>query len=254
VKDRALWITWYDLPEERRDEYLHWLHAVYMPALLERGRFPYAAHYASLPPSRMPQTRKASSMRHTDDPSVPTGDRYILVVGAEDTSVFGEQPAEEWQARLSKADREKLGLRIGVRENVMVDAARVGGPEEAGYADGMKPAPCIQLGSFNCAWQHEQEVLAWYAQWRLKAMRTLPGCVRTRRLASVCGWAKHAVLYEFASLEARNRHFTHHEAEHPEMKAWSDRVVEKLVHAPGSANLALRTWPPAPAESAAGVA
>ena len=90
------------------------------------------------------------------------------------------------------------------------------------------------------------QVEAWYAQWRMAKMRTTPGCTRTRKLASVSGWAKHAVLYEFTSLEARNRHFIAHEDLDPEMKAWSDRIVQKLVHAPGSSTLACRLWSAAP--------
>lgn len=242
--DRALWITWYDLPSGGRDAYLTWAHETYIPALLERHDFLYAAHFASVPATAMPQTRKQGSMRHTQDQSVPTGDRYILIVGAEHGNVFGNPAPGALHAKLPDPMRKMLATRIGVRENIMVDAARVSGPEEKNYDSGMLLTPCIQIGSFNCPWEHEEEVLAWYTQWRMRAMETLPGIVRTRRLASVCGWAKHAILYEFVSLEARNQYFTHHEAAHPEMKAWSDRVVPNLVHAPGSANLANRIWPP----------
>lgn len=77
----------------------------------------------------------------------------------------------------------------------------------------------------------------------MPAMGRTPGCVRIRKLASVSGWAKHGVLYEFVSLEARNQHFIPHEDQHPEMKAWSDRVTKTLTHAPGSSSLAYRIWP-----------
>lgn len=243
MNDRALWITWYDLPIEEREAYLRWTHETYIPALIERSAYLYAAHYASLPPSEMPQTRKQGSMHQTDDKSVPTGDRYILIVGAQHGHVFGDPTPRALHAALAPSMREMLAKRAGVRENIMLEAARVSGPEEREYGGGMISAPCIQMGSFNCSWQHEEEVLAWYTQWRMRAMETLPGCIRTRRLCSLCGWAKHAILYEFTSIEARDQYFTHHEAEHPEMKAWSDRVVKQLLHAPGSANLARRIWP-----------
>jgi hypothetical protein len=245
MNDRALWITWYDLPESGRDEYLAWAHGTYIPALLERKGFLYAAHYASVPAAEMPTTRKPGALRHTQDAAVPTGDRYILFFGAEHANVFGDPSPTDLHASLPEAMRTMLAKRIGVRENVMVEAARVSGPEEKRDESGMKLTPCIQIGSFTCAWEHEEEVLAWYTQWRMRAMESLPGVVRTRRLASVCGWAKHAILYEFVSLAARNQYFTQHEAKHPEMKAWSDRVVPHLVHAPKSANLANRIWPPA---------
>ena len=127
--------------------------------------------------------------------------------------------------------------------NIMTEFQRVEGPAAKDYMDGMLLAPCIQLGTYNCPWQHEEEMLAWYTQWRMPAMIKLPGCVRTRRLASLVGWAKHAVLYEFVSLEARNQYYTKHEDMHPEMKAWSNRLVPRLIHAPGSSYLACRIWP-----------
>lgn len=243
MMDRALWITWYDLPSAGRDEYLAWAHEKYLPALLEDRRFLHAAHFASVPPEAMPQTRKAGSMHHTDDKAVPTGDRYILIVAAEDATAFGDPVPSALHALLPEDMRRMLAKRVGVRENILVEASRVSGPEEKNYAHGMHFAPCIQMGSFAAPWEHEEEVHAWYTQWRMRAMERLPGCIRTRRLASVSGWAKHAILYEFTSLDARNQYFTHHEADRPDMKAWSDRVVPHLVHAPGSANLCNRIWP-----------
>jgi len=47
--DQALRITWYDLPDDRRDAYLSWLHDVHMPRLTQRAGVLWAAHYASEP-------------------------------------------------------------------------------------------------------------------------------------------------------------------------------------------------------------
>jgi hypothetical protein len=68
--------------------------------------------------------------------------------------------------------------------------------------------------------------------------------VRVRKLVSVAGWAKHACFYEFTSLQDRENHFVHYERPRPDMVEWSTRVVRDTVHAPGSANVALRIWPP----------
>lgn len=243
MTDRALWITWYDLPDEGREAWLEWAHSQYVPALLNQPGFLYVAHYVSVPAGEMSHTRKKGALRHTHETDVPSGDRFILIVGAEHANVFGDPAPGALHAALPAAMREMLAKRLGVRENVMIEAARVCGPGEKIYGDGMKLAPCIQIGSFNCPWEHEEEVLAWYTQWRMRAMETLPGVIRTRRLASISGWAKHAILYEFVSREARDRYFAHHEDERPDMKAWSDKVVPYLIHAPGSANLAMRIWP-----------
>lgn len=236
--DRGLWISWYDLPEAAREDYLAWLHGSYIPRVLERPGVLHAAHYeTTISRSKMSTMRGAKGALHaTPDASVPTGSRYILIFGAEDTNVFGHAPPA------TADDRKSLAMRIGERVNVMAEAARVDGPQAATYEGGMALPPCIQLGSFNCQSAAEADMLAWYAQCRMPAMTRLPGCIRTRKLASVAGWAKHAILYEFVSLEARNRHFVQHETD-PKMIEWGDRVVRTLTHAPGSANLAERLWP-----------
>lgn len=43
MTDRALWITWYDLPAEGRDAYLKWAHETYIPAPIDRI-VPYLVH------------------------------------------------------------------------------------------------------------------------------------------------------------------------------------------------------------------
>ena len=74
-------------------------------------------------------------------------------------------------------------------------------------------------------------------------MRNLPGCVAVRKLVSVSGWSKHAIFYEWTSVAMRNKIFVDHEKINPKMEEWTDKVVRKLVHAPGSPNLAERIWP-----------
>ena len=245
MMDRGLWVTWYNLPDDGRDAYLYWLRELYIPGMLQRPGILWAAHYASIDRGKLRPMLKESAYRRTQDAVVPAGDRYILLFGAEDAHVFGAPTLSALHAGLPDADRTMLAMRIGERVNIMAEAARVEGPEAKGRESDMALGPCIQLGSFQCAWQDEEEMLAWYAQGRMLAMRTLPGCIRTRRLASVSGWAKHAILYEFTSLEARNEHFPTHEDDNPATKAWTERVVSTLLHAPGSSNVALRLWPPA---------
>ncbi len=81
----GLWVTWYDLPEEGRDAYLSWLHGKYLPELLKRPGYTWAAHYATTGgPENSP-----NRLQHTNDPSVPTGFRYILLISAKDAAVFG---------------------------------------------------------------------------------------------------------------------------------------------------------------------
>jgi hypothetical protein len=243
--DRALWITWYDLPEKGCDAYFAWLHEKYLPQLLARPGYLGAAHYASVEKKARPHSARESGLVRTNDPALPSGYRYILIVAADDASAFGNFVPSALHAGLADEDRKMLAMRGGERVNIAVESARVDGPAAKDYKDGMALAPCIQLGAFNCEPQAEEEMLAWYTQWRMPRMRVTSGCVRMRRLASMLGWARHMVLYEFTSLADRNEHFVKHEDRDPDMKAWSDRMVRHLVHAPGSSTLACRIWPTA---------
>ena len=238
----GFWITWYNLPEKGRAEYLSWLHGTYIPKVLARPGVLSAAHYAS--EASVPISGEQGRLGHTNDTKVPAGDRYILVFDGRNPYVFANPMPARFHAGLPERDRTMLAMRIGERSNVMTVEGAVWGPE-AKAGDDPALSPCIQLGSFNSgAYDQEDELADWYATWRLPCMEKLPGCVHVRKLVSVSGWAKHAILYEFTSVAVRNAKFVDHESTNPEREAWTDRVVRKLVHAPGSPNVAHRIWPP----------
>lgn len=242
--DRAFWITWYNLPDAGREDYLAWLHGSYIPTLLQRPGYLWAAHYATLDKSQY-RLRSTGPKFNTEDPAVPNGDRYILFFGASDTGVFGHPSHRELHAALSNADRKMLSMRTGERVNIMAEATRAEGPEAKNYKEGMTTGPWIQCGSFQTTWQDEEDVHAWYSSWRMPAMSRMAGCIRTRRLASIAGWAKQAIIYEFVSLAARNYFLETHE-DSKENEASQDRIMVSLMHAPGSANVGRRIWPPVP--------
>ncbi len=241
VADKALWITWYDLPAQGRDAYFSWLHDSYVPRVLDRRGVLWAAHYAS--EERPVRTdKKDRPRRYPPADSVPQGYRFLLLVGGEDAHVFADPTPSQLHGALPVAEREMLGMRLGPSMNVMIEQARIEGPEAGARQDGMALSPCIQLGSFVFDGD-EDELLAWYAQWRLPSMTELPGCIGVRKLVSVAGWAKHAILHEFTSVAARNENFVNHERkQYPEKAAWSESVTGRVVHAPGSPNVATRTW------------
>lgn len=236
--DQALWITWYDLPEPGRDAYLSWLHDQHMPALLHGKDVLWAAHYAS--EAKPVLTTRKSARRQPPAGSVPTGHRYVLLVGGKDVHAFADPTPKQFEARLPEADRRMLAIRIDAAANVMIEHARITGPDAGRREKGPALSPCIQLGSFQFDGD-EDELLAWYTQWRLPSMTTLPGCIAVRKLVSVAGWAKHGILHEFTSVAARNENFVNHEAKlHPEQAKWSEKVTGQVIHAPGSPNVARR--------------
>lgn len=245
-RDKALWISFYDLPLEGREAYLAWLHNDHLPRLLQRSGVLWAAHYGS-----EKKNSPSPFIHHTDDRFVPSGGEYIVLIGGENTHVFAKDAQSFVRGtpspffdELSDEDKRMLAMRVGERVTIMIEEARIDGPEQREGA--MDLSPCIQLGTFNASsCEVEDELLSWYAGWRMPALRKLPGCVGLRKLVSAVGWAKHGVIYEFVSLAARNDCFPTLARLYPQTQAWSNEFVSKLIHAPGSAHVACRIWPPA---------
>jgi hypothetical protein len=237
--DRGISIAWYDLAQDDRERYLEWLHGSYIPRLLKYPRVLWAAHYKTVE-----SVKPLPSLRHTTE-SVPAGYRYIFILGAQDAHAFSALTPYSLKGRIEPADRTMLGMRIGERINVFTEEARIDGPEANRREGPYTPAPCIQLGSFNSGnYEDEDELLSWYADFRLPSMGGMPSSIGMRKLSSVSGWAKHAVMYEFTSFEGREKNFRAHEHKDPKQSAWTQEVIAKLVHAPGSPNVAERIFPP----------
>ena len=244
MTDRALLVSWYDLPGDGRDAYLAWLHGKYIPKLLATPGVLGASHY------EVDQNEKPlPHLRHTDDATLPTGNSYILILSGADAHVFSR--LSTFRLKPTATEQRMLSMRIGERVNLFTEEARVNGPEAKRREGRYTLAPGIQLGNFNSgSWKDEDELLSWYADLRLPNFKTMPSGIALRKLASVSGWAKHGVLYEFTSLEERAKHFRAHEAKNKKYTQWTHDVVSKLVHAPGSPAIARRIWPPVKAKAA----
>jgi hypothetical protein len=241
--DRGLWITWYDLPMEGRDAYFSWLHGTYLPDLLKRPGYLWAAHYASQDLEGGAENSKR--YRHVDDPKVGKGYHYMLLIAATDASAFGDPVPSLINAALPAEGKKMLAMRTGERMNIFTEACRREGGAFGAYKEGMTGAPCIQVGSFDCELESEEEMHAGYVLQRLPKMCATPSCVRTRKLNSVAGWAKHGIIYEFASKEGFDRDYAPAVANSP-LGLNGHSVVPNLIHAPNGPNSALRIWPPVP--------
>ena len=237
--DRGISATWYDLEDGDRDRYCAWLHETYIPKLLKSPGVLWAAHYRTdLSVKPLPR------LRHTKE-ALPGGYAYILLLGANDAHAFSVLTPYNQKGKVDPADAKMLALRKGERRNIFTEEARVDGPEASKREGEYTLAPCIQFGSFNSgAPEDEDELLAWYADYRLPTMGRIPSSIGMRKLSSVSGWAKHGVIYEFTSLADRARNFRAHEAKNKQEEDWTAEVVAKLVHAPGSPNVCERIYPP----------
>ena len=240
--DRGLWITWYDLPPEGRDFYLSWLHGTYIPDILKRPGYLWAAHYATRETQR---PANATPLQHTNDPKVGTGYHFILIIAAKDTLLFGNPVPSAFNASLPETSQRMLAMRMGERVNIMTEACRCDGQANATNKGRIIASACIQLGSFNCPVEYEEEMHGGYVQQRMPAHCDAASCIRVRKLNSVAGWAKHGILYEYASLEGFNKDYETANAKSP-LGLRGHSVVSMLVHAPNGPNLGVRIWPPIP--------
>jgi len=76
-------------------------------------------------------------------------------------------------------------------------------------------------------------------------MSRSPDCVRSRKMLVVSGWAKHGIIYEFSSLDARVAHWDRVQKERVagnQIVGW--RIGPRPQHTPGSPLIGLRTYPP----------
>ena len=247
--DKAIWMSWYDLPEQGRDAYFSWLHETYIPKLLKNPGVMWAAHYESkkVPP--------APRLTHVSDPAVGIGSDYMLLFGGESSYTFTKgadfymHPAAckpgRMHENLTDLDRQMLALRSGERVTIMIEEARIDGPEAANREGPMVPGASIQLGNFcTNSVAAEDELLSWFGDWRLEALQKLPGIVGARKLVGTVGWARHGCMYEFVSEHARIENYPKIRTLYPDAAVWTERFTRNLIHAKGSPMVANRIWPP----------
>lgn len=241
--DRGIWATWYDLADESRERYLDWAHNTYLPYLKQRPGYAWVAHYRNEGGGAKMKQVQSKVVGHTTE-DIGSGTQYVLLVGAPSPHVFFKPATRE--IKLPEGFEKMLALRSGVREVIFAEEARVNGPAAYNEGPGSVPGPAIQMGSFRMRTvEHEFDIGRWYAQFRLPYMAQMRGCIATRKLLGVAGWAKHGVLYEFESLEMRLKYFEEpHESLSLDPTHWSASITGNTVHTPGSPTIGVRIWPP----------
>jgi hypothetical protein len=85
---------------------------------------------------------------------------------------------------------------------------------------------------------HEYRLFVWYFKLRFPRLSNLSGGLAVRELVSIAEWAKHAIIYEVTSTNARKEKILDHESSNCGMEQWTGDLVRLLDHAPGPPNLA----------------
>lgn len=242
--DLGIKAVWYDLPQEGREEYLSWLHGTYLPAVRQLPGRIWAAHYEISGGGAALFDDKKDRMTRADAGEVGGGKDFLMLIGAGSPHAFFKPTSDESAIEEDPTTRKMKERWIGARPCVFAEEARINGPEYGRKVPSGVPGPAIQMGSFRTKTiADEYDLAAWYAQYRFPAMARMPGCIATRKLLTVAGWAKHAVMYEFTSLEARRENFHHHESLALDDKVWTSKIIKYTVHAPGSPSVGRRIWP-----------
>jgi hypothetical protein len=241
--DQGIWATWYNLPDAKRDGFIDWAHNTYLPYLRQRPGYCWVAHYRHQGGGAKMKQVESTVVGHTKE-DIGDGSQYLILVGASSPHTFFKPAIHE--IALPKEFNPMLSARTGVRTAIFVEEARVNGPAAGIDGPGATPGPAIQMGSFCMrSVEHDFDIGRWYAQFRLPYMAQMPGCIGARKLAGVAGWAKHAVLYEFDSMENRLKHFEEpHESLSLDSTHWSSKITGNTVHTPGSPTIGPRIWPP----------
>lgn len=242
--DSGIWAIWYDLPEEKKDEHLSWLHESYIPNALKRPGFLWGANYRSIRNESHDSSPVQKAKRFMDDPDLGHGGDYLLLFGADSAHAFLDPSPQDLLKSYDGRTREFISGRQGVRTAYFTEVGRVDGPEIARRGPGLIPAPMIQMGAYRAEDENYNiNVALWYVHHRLAALLDMEGCVGARKLLSLGGWARHGILYEFISPEAREHYYQLQEAPGADAEHPTGSVIRTLIHAPASPTLAVRIWP-----------
>ena len=232
----------YDLPAPEAASWLAWLHGEYLPKLKTSPGIVWVGHYKIEKKSGEPSQPGGLRRVHTDDPSVPTGADYVLMTAAVSPETF-----LGWEAplgALEKTVEEKLSKRVGYRQSIFIEEARIDGPENNPDRDKQAP-PAIQLGNFNVRTPADEFDLAKF--YRLEAFKEsaiTPGSIGMRKFVSLIGWAKHGVLYEFAAMKPGEELFQPRLIANRKPTPVKLRPIQEyVVHAPGAPHAGARIWP-----------
>jgi hypothetical protein len=233
--DEGIWAVWFDLDKKVRASHLKWLHQSYLPEVTARPGIAWAAHYELHPEI---YAKQRGRLKHTDEP-IGQALQHLVLVGAASSNIFFHPLSPTEKKNQSRETRARLAERQEVRWLVAKEEYRVNGPEYDVSVPGGVPGACIQMGSFNMTSPEAEIGLGqWYEQFRYPVFSRTASCARVRKLLGVAGWAKHAVLYEFTSNEARAKNMEGHPP-----NAWAEKIIAETVHSPGSPVIGLRKWP-----------
>ncbi len=240
----AIWATWYDVVQDDKDTFIGWMHNVYIPFLKQTPGYTWVAHYRNVGTGPSLATYHDIAGHAASSEDLPTGNQYVLLVGATSTHTFFNPFI--FDIKLPESFIAKLEMRKEVRTAILSEEARTDGPAGINESGGAEPAPAIQFGTYRIrSEQDEFDLGRWYAQQRFPVMAAMPGVIRTRKFLSSAGWAKHAILYEFESVETRTKNFEEpHESKIVDPKEWTGRIVRTTLHTPGSPFVGERIWPP----------
>lgn len=240
--DLGIWATWYDLEDANRDTFLNWAHSTYLPYLRSMGGVQWVAHYADEGGGPQMDHLVSNIIGRTED-DIGNGSQFVILVGAKTAHDFFDPhiPDIIWPDGFEPM----LDMQVGRRSAILAEVHRIDGPD-IDMATSDAPGPYIQMGSFCMkTLEKDFELGKWYAQHRFPYMAQMAGCIRTRKFAGVAGWAKHAVMYEFATAEARLEQFEiKHETHDQDQDAWHTKVLPFTSHSPGSPTIGPRIWPP----------
>lgn len=245
--ERAVWAVWYDLREGSSPEYLDWMHGEYLPWLKQRPGVAWVAHYENATSAHLRDTVHRILARPAAG-ETGLGCQYIQLVGASDPLLLLSSSVEQQEKLESGRNRSMLDQQRGVQSCILAELFRVNGPEVRLGPSGRTPAAAIQMGMLRLKSHHAKHALSsCYANNRLPAITSMPGTIGARVFSCISGWPDFAALYEFRSVEDRERSFEPQETEQA-VRPLTDPTlhpipIDQLIHAPGSPQAARRIWP-----------
>ncbi len=233
---------WYDLPADCSQDFITWLHDIYLPQLITQQGVIWTGHYRIKEKTDLTPVSGGLRRIETDDPDVPKGSQYLLVTAGETSDLFlGLDTPVVAQENVAA---ERLAVRQGYRQAIFIEEMRVDGLDANGDWTVSAP-PAIQLGNFNVKNPDDEfELARFYRLVRLPEVAMTLGSIGARKLVSLAGWPKHGILYAFSSIDPGEQVFEARMLANRKPSPVKLRpVLEYVVHAPNAPHAGSRIWP-----------
>ncbi len=180
----GIWLIYYGVTSEHREEYLHWFEGQHIEEKLARPGYDWACHY-EVTPQGVPDTADHA---------------YLALFGADSTRVFFDPSPAQIKPNQDELTRTMISYRLTPLATIVTQewCEYSASPDSQQTTPDVVNSEYIRLGIFEHT-VDDQTVVAWCAQDHFPKLASSEELVVARKCLASFGKNRHMVLEEYAS-------------------------------------------------------